>query len=170
GEVQEARMLLKYAGLDEPDFAASLRERLAAAGVPADRLDLRGRDADPAAHLAAYSGIDVALDTFPYNGTTTTCEALWMGVPVVTLAGDRHAGRVGFSLLSTVGLERLAASDIPGYVETAAGLMRDREKLAGERSALRRRLADSPLCDGRRVAAEAERLFREAWRRWCAGI
>ena len=110
------------------------RERLAQAGLDLARVELIERTADVAAHLALYQGIDVALDTFPYHGTTTTCEALWMGVPVVTLAGDRHASRVGVSLLQAAGhpewvekaLERTSVGDVWGIGTTLYLLLTDR--------------------------------------------
>jgi predicted O-linked N-acetylglucosamine transferase (SPINDLY family) len=120
-----------------------------------------------AAHLAAYHQVDIALDPFPYNGTTTTCEALWMGVPVVTLRGDRHAGRVGASLLTQVGLPDLIAASVEEYVEIAAALAGDAARLSDVRRSLRQRMAASPLCDGRAFARKIESAFRSMWRKWC---
>src|SRR5207249_3107221 len=98
-------------------------------------------------HLRAYGGIDIALDTFPYNGTATTCEAVWMGVPVVTLAGTTHAGRVGVSLLHAAGLGDLVGADTDAYVRIAAELAADRARLRGLRAILRDHVAKSVLCD-----------------------
>jgi predicted O-linked N-acetylglucosamine transferase (SPINDLY family) len=122
---------------------------------------------DLAAHLAAYHQVDIALDPFPYNGTTTTCEALWMGVPVVTLRGDRHVGRVGASLLTQVGLPDLIAASVEEYVEVAAALAVDAARLNELRRSLRQRMAASPLCDGRAFARKIESAFRGMWRKWC---
>ena len=119
------------------------------------------------AHLAVYDRVDIALDPFPYNGTTTTCEALWMGVPVVTLRGDRHAGRVGASLLSQIGLTDLIADSVEEYVEIAVALAGDPGRLADLRRSLRPRLAASPLCDGRAFARKIEAAFRQMWQMWC---
>jgi protein O-GlcNAc transferase len=109
--VQGSRLLLKARGLGDPFVAEPVRQAFSARGVAPDRLDLRGRVEDARGHLGLYDLIDVALDTFPYHGTTTTCEALAMGVPVVSLAGDSHRSRVAASLLSAVGLRATATAD-----------------------------------------------------------
>ena len=118
-------------------------------------------------HLALYDRVDIALDPFPYNGTTTTCEALWMGVPVVTLRGDRHAGRVGASLLTQVGLSDLIADSTEAYVEMAVALTSDPARLCELRQSLRPRMAASPLCDAPAFARKVEAAYRTMWRRWC---
>ena len=120
-------------------------------------------------HLAHYGEIDIALDPFPYNGTTTTCEALWMGVPVITLQGDRHCGRVGASLLAAVGLDNLIARDVGEYVDIAVRLAGDRSQLEQLRGSLRATMAGSPLCDGPSFAREVEAAYRAMWRTWCQG-
>jgi predicted O-linked N-acetylglucosamine transferase (SPINDLY family) len=111
--------------------------------------------------------VDIALDPFPYNGTTTTCEALWMGVPVVTLRGDRHAGRVGASLLTQIGLTDLIANSVEEYLEIAVALARNPERLSDLRRVLRSRMAASPLCDGPAFARKMESAFRTMWQYWC---
>jgi predicted O-linked N-acetylglucosamine transferase (SPINDLY family) len=108
---------------------------------------------DEAAHLGAYAQVDIALDSFPYHGTTTTCEALWMGVPVVTLAGAAHHSRVGVSLLNQAGLAELIAGSATGYVEIAARLAGDRAALTARRHCQRAALAATPLLDGPGQAA-----------------
>lgn len=118
-------------------------------------------------HLSLYNRIDIALDTFPYGGTTTTCEALWMGVPVITLAGNRHAARVGISLLTQVGLTKLIAQDPDDYVRIAAELANDQSRLVSLRMSLRERMMNSPLCDGKSFTRQLEAAYREMWRIWC---
>ena len=146
--VPTARLLIKRANLGDSDVTGTLRARLAVHGIASDRITFFGpRDAH-AGHLAAYGEVDVALDTFPYNGTTTTCEALWMGIPVVTRVGDREVSRTGLSLLAAAGLERWAAGDDAAYVRIAAELAADIPALARLRAELRDRLARSALCDG----------------------
>lgn len=141
--VPGSRLLLKGSGLS-PEL---LTPRLAAAGLDPARIDLLPATPTLAEHLATYSRVDVALDPFPYHGTTTTCEALWMGVPVVTLAGDRHASRVGASLLTAAGHPEWVTQSEDDYVRTAAALIGDAARLAALRSGLRADLRRSPLLD-----------------------
>ncbi|MFN8702584.1 MAG: glycosyltransferase [Rhodospirillales bacterium] len=156
--VPEARLAVKALGLAEASAQAQLAARFADAGIDPARIAAIPFDPAVQNHIARYSGIDVALDTTPYNGTTTTCEALWMGVPVVTLAGRRHAARVGASLLSQIGAEDWIAQDADAFVRIAAGLARDPRALASTRQDLRRRMLASPLCDGVRLARQIEAL------------
>ena len=130
----QARLLLKGKPFADAATRALFLARLGERGVAAERVELVAWLPDAAAHLALYHRVDIALDPFPYNGTTTTCEALWMGVPVVTLRGDRHAGRVGASLLTQIGLTDLIANSVEEYVEIAAALARNPARL--ERPAL----------------------------------
>ena len=112
--------------------------------------------------------LDIGLDPFPYNGATTTCEALWMGVPVIALAGERHAGRVGVSVLAAAGLDGLIAPTVDDYVDLGAALARDLDRLARMRGELRPRLERTPLGDVKRLTRAIEAAYREMWRRWCA--
>jgi protein O-GlcNAc transferase len=162
-----ARLLLKGGSLGDESTRAQFHAWFADRGVAPERLRLRGPTADPADHLAVYNEVDIALDPFPYNGTTTTCEALWMGAPVVTLLGERHAGRVGASLLTQVGLADLVAGDVEAYVEIAARLAGDRVRLTEIRRSLRPVMAASSLCDGPAFARKIEGAYRRMWARWC---
>ena len=165
--VPGSRLVLKAKRLGEPETRERYLALFAAAGIAADRLDLIGwRDA-PADHLALYRGIDIALDPFPYNGTTTTCEALAMGVPVITLAGTRHAARVGASLLAAAGLDQLVALSVDDYVSRAVELAGDTARRHALERTLRRTLATSTLCDGTRFAARFATALREMWIRQC---
>jgi predicted O-linked N-acetylglucosamine transferase (SPINDLY family) len=167
GSVPEARLILKAKRLGDRVVRDRYLRLFAEAGVASDRLELIGWQADPADHLALYRQIDIALDPFPYNGTTTTCEALWMGVPVVTLAGARHAGRVGASLLGALGLDALVAVTAKDYVARAIELARDPARRAALSANLRERMLASPICDAQGFARELEAAFRDMWREWC---
>jgi protein O-GlcNAc transferase len=162
----QARLLLKGLPFADAPTRALFETGFAERGVTPERLVLVGHIDDDAAHLAHYHQIDIALDPFPYNGTATTCEALWMGVPVVALRGDRHAGRVGASLLTGLGLDELIADDAGQYIEIAAALAADRAKLAEWRGILRARMAASPLCDAEAFARKIEAAYRAMWRAW----
>lgn len=162
-----SRLLLKNGGLSDPVEAAAFHLALAQRGVARSRVVMKPPTATPAEHLAAYSEVDIALDTFPYHGTTTTLEALWMGVPVVTLAGDRHVARVGVSLLTNVGLPELVATDPAGYTRIATALGADAARLCTWRGQLRPRLAASVICDGPGFGRRFEASLRELWREWC---
>ena len=118
-------------------------------------------------HLAAHGEIDVMLDTFPQNGGITTADALLMGVPVVTLLADRVSGRSSASMLHTLGLDDLVARTTDQYVEIAAGLAGDLDRLSRERATLRERLLGSPLGDTRAYTRAVEATYRQLWQRWC---
>jgi predicted O-linked N-acetylglucosamine transferase (SPINDLY family) len=153
---------LKYRGLGDAVAAGRLRERFARRGVDPARVVCRG--ASPHAQmLAEYRDVDLALDPFPFSGGVTTCEALWMGVPVVSWPGETFASRHGLSYLSTVGLSEMIAGSLEEYVDLAVSLAEDRPRLAGLRARLRQQMADSPLCDGPRFAANLLRLLRDVW-------
>ena len=161
-----ARLLLKGKAFADPATCASFLVRLGTRGVAAQRVELSAY-VPQAEHFAAYGRVDIALDPFPYNGTTTPCEALWMGVPVVTLRGDRHAGRVGASLLTQLGLTDLIAGSIEEYVEIAVALAGDPARLADLRRSLRPRMEASELCDAAAFARKIEAAYRTVWKDWC---
>ncbi|MBL8990389.1 MAG: tetratricopeptide repeat protein [Phycisphaerae bacterium] len=143
-------LLLKATHLHHPPVQRALAARFAAHGIDPGRLRFAGRTEDVPEHLALYQQADIALDTFPYHGTTTTCEALWMGLPVVSLTGDRHAARVGLSLLTAIGRPEWACADDAAFVRTAVGLSSDRAVLAAHRAELCDRVRRSVLCDAPR--------------------
>jgi protein O-GlcNAc transferase len=163
----QARLVLKGMSFADAATRALFFARLGDRGVSAERVEIMAWLHGSAEHLALYHRVDIALDPFPYNGTTTTCEALWMGVPVVTLRGDRHAGRVGASLLTQIGLTDLIASSIDEYVEIAAALVDNPGRLDELRRALRPLMAASPLCDEGAFARKMEAAFRTMWQQWC---
>lgn len=164
-----SRLLLKGSKLADPVVRGRLLELLGRHGIDGSRVDLLIWTSGVREHLECYGRMDIALDPFPYNGTTTTCEALWMGVPVVTVVGNMHAGRVGASLLSAVGTPELVAAGVDDYIRIAIELAADRPRLEAMRSSLRERMAASPLCDARGHAARVEAEYRRVWRRWCEG-
>ena len=166
--VPGSRLLLKHRALEDSAVAAETAARFATHGVSENRLLLRGRDPRAEQHLAAYNLVDIALDPFPYNGTTTTVEALWMGVPVLSLRGDRFIAHVGESILNTIGLGDWVAGDAAGYVAKTAAFAAGRQALAALRQGLRQRLLASPLCDSSGFARDLEDAFRGMWKAWCA--
>lgn len=176
-EIPRSRLILKARPLSIAKLAQSVRERFDRAGIGADRVELRGWEAGVKNHLSIYNSVDIALDSFPYNGATTTCEALWMGVPVVSLAGDRHAGRAGSSLLHGVGLGHLVAHDVDRYVAICTELAGDIGALAELRKEQRKRMRSSPLMDESGFVRGLEACYLELWEKrartegvpWAAG-
>ena len=160
-------MLIKASLLATDEAARRIVESFAAAGIGAAHLELRSWETERTRHLEAYNEIDVALDTFPYNGATTTCEALWMGVPVVTLSGDTHMSRVGAMLLAAAGLEELVASKADAYVQIAVGLARDAARRVSLRQNMRERLEASSLLDHAGFTSRLEAAYRQTSRAWC---
>src|SRR5262249_43942244 len=130
------------------------------------RLDLRGKTASQKNHLELYNEVDLALDSFPYNGTTTSCESFWMGVPMVSLAGTTHVSRVGVSLLNNIGLPELDAEDLADYVETAVRMAGDVPRLAQIRAGMRERMRQSPLMNGPQFVRNVESAYRTMWLKW----
>jgi predicted O-linked N-acetylglucosamine transferase (SPINDLY family) len=165
--VPGSRLALKFKNLyGDPETQRFWRARFERHGVGPDRLILLSGDDRRRDHLALYGQIDIALDPFPFNGATTTFEAMAMGVPVVTLAGTRFAGRVAASILHHASCADLIAADADGYVAIARGLAGDLERLADLRAGLRNRLTASPLCDGTAYARTVEDAYRALWRDW----
>ncbi len=161
-KVPGSRLLLKNVIPDEKR-AALLRARAERLGIAAERLELRPGSPD---YLDEYVDMDIALDTYPYPGGGTTCEALYMGVPVVTRYGRRHGSRFGFSILSNIGIEELAADTPEGYIERAVMLARDKELLSALHGQLRRMMQNSPLMRARDYVCEVEAAYEAMWRAW----
>jgi protein O-GlcNAc transferase len=158
-----SRLVLKGFGI-EPE---RVKTRLTAAGIDLARVSLLLPERDVVAHLECYRHLDIALDPSPYGGTTTTCEALWMGRPVITLAGDRHASRVGASLLGAIGRPQWVAASPEEFIRIASGLARDRAELKRESAGLRERMEQSPLFDHAGQAGRFADALRACWRHWC---
>lgn len=166
--VPGSRLLLKGRGFGEEAVRQKYFARFAAAGLPADRVEFLERTAQTGDHLALYGRVDISLDTFPYHGTTTTCEALWMGVPVVTLLGDRHIARVSGSLLAAIGRSEWVAATPDDYVRIATELASDPARLAAIRAGLRDEVKNSPLGDHPGQSARFAAALRDCWTAWCA--
>ena len=165
--VPESTLFIKGWAMGGELAPATLRKRFEAAGVSAARLRFAGRTKTGADHLRMYDQVDIALDTTPYVGTTTTCEALLMGVPVMTLAGSEHRSRVGASLLTAAGVPELIANSTDEFVALAAGLAGDEAKLAVYHTTLREQLLGSSLCDGPAFARRFETALRSVWQWRC---
>ncbi len=164
--VEGSRLLLQC---PEGGHADRARQYFASRGVDPERVQLIARTATREEFLEVFQKIDIALDPFPYNGGTTTCEALWMGIPVLTLPGSLIVSRIGLSILSSVGLPELAADSEEDFVRLAANLAGDLARLAELRATLRERLKASPFMDGARFAMGVEQGYRKMWGVWCAG-
>lgn len=163
-----SRLLLKTWGFHDEDTAAQVRQRFHAAGIVAERLELRGTSPHPVM-LGEYGDVDIALDPFPFNGGMTTLEALWMGVPVIALGGNSVVSRQSASALNNVGLDDLVFPDLDAYVEGAALLAGDTERLLQLRRDLRTRMGKSPLCQPEQFTADLEVLYRRMWQAWGRG-
>lgn len=165
--VPTATLLLKNKRLHDAATMAWFRGRFEKLGVDGSRISAVPFAPSTADHLRSYDLIDLQLDPFPYNGTTTTCESFWQGVPAVALRGKIHAAKVSESLLHAVSLEELLADDEAGYVRIIAELASDPARMASIRAGLRDRMAASPLRDEQGYCERFEATLRTAWRRWC---
>ncbi|MHC4354097.1 MAG: O-linked N-acetylglucosamine transferase, SPINDLY family protein, partial [Planctomycetota bacterium] len=165
---EKSRLLLKFGGGDDEAVKGHYLGEFEGLGIAPDRVTICGRK-PTIEHLEMYGQVDMALDTYPYNGTTTTCEAMWMGVPTVSLVGSSHASRVGLSLLSRVGLKDFAASTAEEYVGKAVAFSGELENLAKIRTFLRGMMFNSPLCDRKSFTRSLEAAYRKMWRQWCGG-
>ena len=163
-----SRLMLKSGLGGSNDLHEPIVSRFSQAGIDPDRVIIRDRIDNWGDHVRLYGEIDIALDPFPYNGTTTTCEALWMGIPVVVLAGTSHAGRVGFSLMNQIGLPELIAHNIDHYIEIARGLAEDQDRLIRVSDGLRRQMLGSPLCDHTGFTRKLETAYQTMWQKFCS--
>jgi protein O-GlcNAc transferase len=166
--VPGSRLLIFRTTLKDLEARRRFEAAFARRGIAPERVEYAW-EAPDREHLAVYHRIDVALDCLPFCGHTTTCEALWMGVPTITLAGTCFAGRMGVSVLSMAGLEDLVATDPADYVAIARRLAGDPKALAALRGGMRDRLRSSPLLDGPGFTRRLEDAYRAMWRAWCAG-
>lgn len=164
--VAGSRLILKWLPLNDDFVRNCYLRQFAAQGIEADRIELRGWSAH-GDMLNEYGDVDIALDPFPFSGGLTSCEALWMGVPVITMPGDQPISRQTTGFLTTTGLTGLIAENAGRYVAIAAGYAKDLDRLAQLRKDLRMRAAASPLCNGKRFSADMEQAYRNIWQQWC---
>jgi protein O-GlcNAc transferase len=166
-ETPNSRLLLKAKSLFDKGTREYLADLFRQQGITEGRLVFTFHTESYKEHLGLYNEIDIGLDTFPYNGTTTTCEAAWMGVPVITLAGDRHASRVGLSLLTNMGLPELIAKTEDEYIDIAVKLAADTERLQFLRERLRDMMSHSALTDTGQFTLNLENCYRAMWQTYC---
>jgi predicted O-linked N-acetylglucosamine transferase (SPINDLY family) len=165
-QVPDGRIILKSWAFADPETRKILIDLFVENGVERGRIELVSRIPSMFDHLQLYNRIDIGLDTFPYNGTTTTCEALWMGVPVITLAGKTHRSRVGASLLSNVGLEEFIAESVEDYVEKGVSLANNVKKRKSIHRDLRSWMARSLLMDSARFIRSLEKTYHWMFNEW----
>ena len=162
----QAQLYLKYKGFADNGVRQRYQDKFAQHGIDSARIRLAG--ASPRRdYLATYQDVDIGLDTFPFNGCTTTMESLWMGVPVVTLRGNRYVGHMGESIMMNLGMEECVTDNEEAYITKAIALASDLPPLAALRSELRNQLLNSSLCDGPGFTRSLERMYREIWLKWC---
>ena len=165
--VPDARLVIKDLAMSFEEPQRRLLETFNNMGVEADRIKFLGRDKKKSDHLKRYNEIDICLDSFPYNGTTTSCESLLMGVPVITWAGKDHRSRVTASQLTAVGLDHLVATSKDEYIDIAVTAATDKVMLESSRKDLRERMHASPLMDAEGITRDLEAAYRQVWKRWC---
>ncbi|TWU13130.1 TPR repeat-containing protein YrrB [Symmachiella macrocystis] len=165
--IPNSRLRLKNGAFGDEKVRQRFHELFRQHHIPAERIQFQGFVESEEEHLAAYHHVDVALDPFPYTGATTTCEALWMGVPVVTLRGANYVGRMSAGILNQTGYGYLTAASKPQYISTAIGIASDVAQLSEIRNDLRQQLQSSSLCQPEPIVAEIESAYRTAWQHWC---
>jgi predicted O-linked N-acetylglucosamine transferase (SPINDLY family) len=162
----DARLYLKYKSLEDDGVRKYFQNLFIEHGIDTERIRFSGQSPRDE-YLESYNEIDICLDPFPFNGCTTTMEALWMGVPVITLRGDRYASHMGETILKNLDLHECVADSQDSYINKALKLGNDLPRLAELRSRLRSRLVDSPLCDGALFTRDLEAVYRKMWVNWC---
>ena len=168
GSVPDSRLLLKYKNwYDQASLRDRVLERFSACGIGQDRIMFGAVQDAIKEHLERYREVDIALDPFPFNGATTTFQALWMGVPVVSLVGERFTTRIAGSILHHLDLGELVVDTPEAYVACARDLAGDVARLKTFRTSLRDRITASPLCDAPTYARNVEAAYRDMWRTWC---
>lgn len=167
--VPDSRLKLKARSFSDFGTRKHILDMFADNGISSERIWFEGYSVTLNEHFLLYNTIDIALDTFPYHGTTTTCEALWMGVPVITLKGDTHVSKVGVSIMTTIGCQDLVANSPDDYVNKAALLAKDSVTLSMLRSQLRAMMVTSPIMDPTGFTQSLETGYRDMWRWWCEG-
>lgn len=166
--VPGAKLMIKDWGLFDHETAERLKKRFQACGLAPERLILRS-GSNYLQMFEQYAEVDIALDPFPFNGGMTTLDSLWMGVPVVTLAGVAVVARQSTSMLSNLELEELIFPDVDSYIAGAVALALDKDRLATLRCIIRPKMSRSPLCDAEQFTADLEMLYRRMWQAWCRG-
>ncbi|MFQ3612393.1 MAG: tetratricopeptide repeat protein [Cyanobacteriota bacterium] len=162
-KVEGSRLYLKYKHFQYPDIRSAFLKRFSENGVEEDRIQFIDFQPSYHDHLDCYRYLDVVLDPFPYNGTTSTHEALWMGVPVITLAGNDHRSRVGVSILSRIDLPNLIAHSVEEYIQIAINLSKNKEQIQELRKTLRPRMLNSPLTQAKEFTAQLEAEYIKLW-------
>jgi|WetSurMetagenome_2_1015567.scaffolds.fasta_scaffold15743_3 protein O-GlcNAc transferase len=165
--IPTSKFLLKNQALKDPDTWEHFKTRMAERGVDTHRLQYSKFAKSTQDHLRVYQKVDIALDSFPYNGATTTFEALWMGVPVITLVGDTHVSRVGKSILATLGFDNLIAHTPDEFVTICQTLANDVNYLQNFRQTIREKMQNSPVMDAKTFTRELEELYQRVWKNWC---
>jgi protein O-GlcNAc transferase len=167
-QIPKSRLMVAAAGLQSSNLQKEIRGRFERKGIDPTRLELMGKK-PLKEYFALHHRADIYLDTFPVNGHTVTCHALWMGLAVITLAGEVHCQRLGASVMSNLGMGELIAKSSDEYAQIAKRLAGDIPKLKEMRSSLRDRMKESPILDASGFARDVETAYRDVWRKWCAG-
>ena len=161
-----SRLVLKFGAGSDKVIKKRFMDQFRVLGVEAGRVNIHGRR-KPAEHMAMYNEIDIALDSWPFNGCTTTCEALWMGVPVISMSGENFVSRAALTILNTLDMDFFVANCEKEYIAKAISLAENSESLRIIRNSMRARIASSGLCDASAFALKVEQAYREMWEKWC---